>query len=59
MWMTICPTCGWASSTRFLQEAATVLGQLHELDHPGHTVVTKETEDAGTSEHQKPIDDSR
>ncbi len=38
MWTVVCRTCAWTSGTRFLQEAAVVLGHLHEFQCPGHTV---------------------
>ncbi len=35
MWETRCQQCGWTSGERVLMEAADVLGEIHEMDHPG------------------------
>jgi hypothetical protein len=44
MWETVCTAkgCTWSSKTRQLQEAALVLGRLHEEDYPGHKVVLRD-----------------
>ncbi len=42
MWMTACRKCGWTSGTQIAKDAADALGQLHEQNQPGHSVVMKE-----------------
>ncbi len=55
MWKTTCDECGWNSGERFLKEGAEVLGELHEIDHPGHTVTLTEIGGLGTSEPTESI----
>jgi hypothetical protein len=42
MWTAACGDCEWTSGKRITKAAAEVMGQLHEEDHPGHSVVIKE-----------------
>ncbi len=49
MWETRCQQCGWTSGERVLMEAADVLGEIHEMDHPGHRVERTEIKGVGSS----------
>jgi hypothetical protein len=41
MWKTVCKECGWTSGEAYLKSVAEAIGKLHEEDHAGHRVATK------------------
>ena len=42
MWKTVCRNCEWTSGEAYLQSVAEAIGRVHEEDHAGHKVVTKQ-----------------
>jgi hypothetical protein len=48
MWKTVCQQCKWTSGEAYLKSVAEGIGKLHEEDHAGHRVVTKEVSTFGS-----------